>query len=116
MTTGITPAFGEVADIRVFPLADPHILQLSTICSHATINFGMEVKVETPGAEDVIYVDIANFDCYDMIIGTPFMRKNKVLLDFEKNQVVVNGVATPAIRVALDETDGRLCRYRSMDK
>jgi hypothetical protein len=90
-------------------LADPHILQLGTIGSCVTINFGMEVKVETPGAEDVIYVDIVNFDCYDMIIGMPFMCKNKVLLDFEKNQVVVNSVATPAIRVVLDETDGRLC-------
>jgi hypothetical protein len=94
-----------VADIRVFPLADPHILQLGTIGSCATVNFGMEVKVETPGAKDVIYVDIANFDCYDMIIGMPFMCKNKVLLDFEKNQVIVNGVATPAICVVLDETN-----------
>jgi hypothetical protein len=97
-----------VADIRVFPLANPHILQLGTIGSHVTVNFGTEVKVETPGAEDVIYVDIANFDCYDMIIGTPFMHKNKVPLDFEKNQVVVNSVATLAIHVVLDETDGQL--------
>jgi hypothetical protein len=115
-TTGIAPAFGEVADIQVFPLADPHILQLSTIGSCATINFGMEVKVETPGAKDFIYVDIVNFDRYDMIIGMPFMHKNKVLLDFEKNQVIVNGVATLAICVVLDKTDGWLCRYKSTDK
>jgi hypothetical protein len=76
----------------------------------------MEVKVETPGAKDVIYVDIVNFDHYDMIIGTPFMRKNKVLLDFEKNQVIVNSVATLAIHVVLDKTDRQLHQYRSMDK
>jgi hypothetical protein len=81
-----------------------------------TINFGMEVKVETSDAKDVISVNIVNFDHYDMIIGMSFMCQNKVLLDFEKNQVVVNGVATLAKCVVLDETDGQLCRYRSADK
>jgi hypothetical protein len=28
----------------------------------------------------------------------------------------VNDVATPAVRVALEDTDGRLRRYRSIDK
>jgi len=32
-TSGITPAFAQVADIPVFPLANPHILQLGTIGS-----------------------------------------------------------------------------------
>ena len=115
-TTGITPSFAEVANIWVFPLADPHILQLGTIGSHATVNFGTDIKVEIPGGKDNIYVDIANFDRYDMIIGTPFMHKNKVLLDFDKNQVVVNSVATPARHVVLDKANRRLRQYRSTEK
>ena len=32
-TMGLTPAFAQVADIRVFPLANPHTLQLGTVGS-----------------------------------------------------------------------------------
>jgi len=51
-----------------------------------------------------------------MIIGTPFMHKNKVVLDFENKQVIVNGKSTPAVKVLLNDSDGRLRRYRSVDK
>jgi hypothetical protein len=115
-TTGITPTFAQVADIAVFPLLDPHILQLGTIGSHSVVNYGTEVEVVAPGAEGPLYMDIANFECYDMIIGTPYMRANKVHLDFENDQVIVNRVATAAMKVTLADTDRRLCWYRSMDK
>jgi hypothetical protein len=115
-TTGITPTFAQVADIPVFPLLDPHILQLGTIGSRSVVNYGTEVEVTAPGARGQIYMDIANFDRYDMIIGTPYMRHNKVQLDFENDQVIVNGVATPATKVTLADTDGRLRRYRATDK
>ena len=51
--------------------------------------------MEAPGIKDKTYVDIANFDHYNMIIGTPFMCTNKVILDFENNMVIANGVTTP---------------------
>ena len=115
-TTGITPTYAQVADISVFPLSDPHVLQLGTIGSRSVVNYGTEVGVVVPGAEGTIYMDVANFDRYDMIIGTPYMRQNKVQLDFENDQVIVNGVATPATKVTLADTDGRLRRYRATDK
>jgi hypothetical protein len=115
-TTGITPTFAQVADIAVFPLLDPHVLQLGTIGSRSVVNYGTEVEVVAPGAEGPLYMDVANFDRYDMIIGTPYMRANKVHLDFENDQVIVNGVATAAMKVTLADTDGRLRRYRSTDK
>jgi hypothetical protein len=43
------------------------------------------VDVTVLGAKGPIYMDIANFDRYDMIIGTPYMRHNKVQLDFEND-------------------------------
>ena len=63
-----------------------------------------------------MYVDVANFDRYDMIIGTPFMRKHGVKLDFVKNQVIIAGVATPAIKAKVPDMDERARRYRSVDK
>jgi hypothetical protein len=115
-TTGLTPAFAQVADLRVFPLTNPHTLQLGTVGSRATVNYGADVRMEAPGISDDTYVDIANFDRYDMIIGTPFMNKNKVILDFENKQVIVNGKSTPAVKVLLGDNDARLRRYRSVDR
>ncbi|KAF5382164.1 hypothetical protein D9615_004468 [Tricholomella constricta] len=79
-TTGLTPSFAQVADIRVFPLEDPLILQLGTRGSRATVNFGTTVEAALPGFKGKVYMDLANFDRYDVIIGTPFMRANNVVL------------------------------------
>ncbi|KAF5366917.1 hypothetical protein D9615_010716 [Tricholomella constricta] len=115
-TTGVTPAFSQVAGLRVYPLDAPITLQLGTIGSRSTVNFGSDALVKTHGSEEMLYVNIANFDRYDMIIGTPFMRKHGVILDFATNTVVVNGVSTEATKVDLRDTDGRLRRYRTTDK
>jgi hypothetical protein len=84
-TMRITPTFAQVADITVLPLLNPHTLQLGTVGSRSTVNYGTETQVTAPGVNSTIYMDIANFDRYDMIIGTPFMRANRVQLDFENN-------------------------------
>ncbi|KAF8221237.1 hypothetical protein L208DRAFT_1534276 [Tricholoma matsutake] len=97
-TTGIMPTFTQVAEITVFPLSNLHTLQLGTVGSCSTINFGMETLVTAPGVNSTIYMDIANFDCYNMIIGTPFMQANQVHLNFKHNQVIVNGVVIPAMK------------------
>jgi len=88
-TMGIMPSSVNVAKITVFPLKNPHVLQLGTIGSCASVNFGTYVEIATHGTSQREYVDVANFDCYDMIIGTPFMRTYKVILDFVNNTVCV---------------------------
>ncbi|KAG6898730.1 hypothetical protein C0995_008679 [Termitomyces sp. Mi166 len=99
-TMGITP-----------PLTEPLMLQLGTVGSHAVVQFGMEVKIKVLGHPTKEYVDIANFDRYDMIIGMPFMHKNKVTLDFMNNEVIVNGMLLRAKRIVLVDTDGCLQCY-----
>lgn len=115
-TTGITPTFAHIANIVVDTLLDPHILQLGTIGSRSIIKYGADVQVEVCGKVSTIYVDIANFDRYDMIVGTPFMRQQKVVLNFVTNEVIIDGKALPAVRVQLKDTDGRLRRYRASEK
>ncbi|KAG6881826.1 hypothetical protein C0995_000454, partial [Termitomyces sp. Mi166 len=107
-TTGITPQFAHVNAIRVHELSEPLMLQLGTVGSHAVVQFGAEVKIKASGHLTKEYVDIANFDRYDMIIGTPFMRKNKVTLDFINNKVIVNRMLLKAERIVLADTDGCL--------
>jgi hypothetical protein len=62
MTVGITPVFMCVAEISTFSLLDPHIIQLGTVGSCATINLGSFVPVKVPGGyESACYMDVANY-------------------------------------------------------
>ena len=115
-TTGITPAFAELAQIPVDELEDPHILQLGTIGSRSAIKYGADVEVNIEGEKQSTYVDIANFDRYEMIIGTPFMRRNKVILDLEKDEVIFKGRRIPGIKVSTKEAELFARRQRSTDK
>ncbi|KAG6882471.1 hypothetical protein C0995_014568, partial [Termitomyces sp. Mi166 len=67
-TTGIMPQFVHVNTIHIHELTEPLMLQLGTVGSRAVVQFGMEVKIKMLGHLTKEYVDIANFDCYDMII------------------------------------------------
>jgi len=115
-TSGITPSYAELANIIVDTLETPHILQLGTVGSRSIIKFGADVAISIGGRSHLSYVDVVNFDHYDMIIGTPFMRKNKVLLDFQDNRVIINGASIPAVKVEMKDGDPRLRRYRATDK
>jgi len=114
--TGIIPSFVDVAKITVFPLKNPHMLQLGTIGSRASINFGAYVDVATHSALKREYVDVANFDRYDMIIGTPFMRSRKVVLNFKNDIVKIGDQAIPATKVLVPDMDDCIRRYRTTDK
>ena len=104
-TTGITPAFAELTKVKVDTLQDPHVLQLETVGSRFIIKYGADVMILVAKLKTTTYVDIANFDHYDMIVGTPWMRKHKVVLDFDTNRVIINGMPIMAIKVTAKETD-----------
>jgi len=115
-TTGITPAFAEHAKVRIDTLEDPHILQLGTVGSRSSIKYGADVMIQVAKVKSTSYVDIANFDRYDMIIGTPWMRRYKVILDFENSKVIVDGTPVDAIKIREKDLDPRLRRHRTTDK
>jgi len=114
--TGITPSFVDVAKITVFPLKNPYVLQLRTVDSCASINFGLYIDVAMHGSLQQEYVDVANFDHYDMIIGTPFMRSRKVILDFENDTIKIGNQLIPATKVLVPDTNDRVRRYCATEK
>ncbi|KAG6882906.1 hypothetical protein C0992_010313 [Termitomyces sp. T32_za158] len=65
-TTGVTPQFCQVHDIYVSELKEPLLLQLGTVGSRAVVQFGMQATVACAGMTTWEYMDVANFDCYDM--------------------------------------------------
>lgn len=114
--TGITPSFAHVAGIKVFLLQDPVQLQLGTVGSRLQINYGTKAMLNAPGLNTLAYLDIANFDRYDMIIGSPFMWKHKVVLDFKEGTVRINGVTTKAELTVPVNIDDRQCQQRTVEK
>ncbi|KAG6898963.1 hypothetical protein C0995_007599 [Termitomyces sp. Mi166 len=115
-TTGIMPQFAHVNEIHVHELSEPLMLQLGTVGSRTMVQFGVEVRIKALGHLMKEYVDIANFNCYDMIVGMPFMHRNQVILDFITNEVIVNGMPLKAERIVLADTDGHLRCYQTMEK
>ena len=53
--------------------------------SKSVINYGANVTIKCQGKESEEYFDIINIDCYDAILGTPFLRKHEVIIDFVNN-------------------------------
>ena len=67
--------------------------------------YGADININIEGDKMPIYIDIANFDRYEMIIGTPFIRRNQVVLDFKNNEVIINGKQILAVTVSAKEAE-----------
>ncbi|KAG6858703.1 hypothetical protein C0995_014643, partial [Termitomyces sp. Mi166 len=66
-TMGITPQFAHVNTICIHELTEPLMLQLGTVGSRAVVQFNVEVKIKMSEHPTKEYVDIVNFNFYDMI-------------------------------------------------
>ena len=83
--------FAQVARCDIIRLENPAILQLGCAGSRSRINFGTRAPVASGPFGAEVYFDIANLDRYDAVLGTPFLRRFSVLLDFKDNCVRIDG-------------------------
>ena len=98
MTASVTHDFAQVVNLKVVQLENPVTLQLEMVGSHSMINFSARTHLELgPVREDDAYLDIINIDQYDMIIGTPFMRKHGLVLNFNMNSLRIQGEIVPTL-------------------
>ena len=81
----ISPNFIRAAKIEPFLLDKPIGIQLAVTGSKSVINYGMNATIKCKGKESKEYFDIINIDYYDAILGTPFLRKHKVIINFVNN-------------------------------
>ena len=77
----VTPNFTWVAILTVMELAKPEKLQLGCLGSQSKVKFVTVSSIEFASIDVNTYLDIANLDKYDTILGTPFMRKHGISLD-----------------------------------
>ncbi|KAJ7939473.1 hypothetical protein B0H13DRAFT_2300752 [Mycena leptocephala] len=59
------------------------------------------------------YLDIVNLDRFDVIVGTKFLRKHKISLDFEFNTIWVAGV--PSSTLTEKEENGEVERRNALN-
>ena len=78
----LSPEFMRATGTKTFPLEKPIALQLACIGSRSMINYGTRVTIKIGRKVVEEYFDITNVEHYNMILGTPFLRKMGIVLDF----------------------------------
>ena len=97
--------FTRAMGIQMFALEKPIALQLACIGSRLMINYGthMTIKIGHKVVEE--YFDITNIEHYDMILGTPFLRKMGIVLDFRSPGMArIGNKVIPTGKVSFDES------------
>ena len=57
--------------------------------SKSVINYGTNTTIQINDEELKEYFDIVNIDYYNAILGTPFLEKFKVVIDFVKDCLTI---------------------------
>ena len=78
----ISPKFTRAAKIKTFTLEKPIGIQLAVTGSKSVINYGTNTTINVNGNELKEYFNVVNIDYYNAILGTPFLKKYKVIIDF----------------------------------
>jgi hypothetical protein len=83
----ISPKLMNITRIKVLELTEQVLLQLGMAGSQSKINYGVNSHIVYGPIKADHYFDVINIDRYDAILGTLFMHKHGIVLDFELNQV-----------------------------
>ena len=101
----LSPEFMRATGIKMFALEKPIALQLACIGSRSMINYRTHVTIKIGRKVVKEYFDITYVEHYDAILGTPFLRKMGIVLDFRSpgmarigNEVILTG------KVSFDES------------
>ena len=105
----ISLEFAMSANLKAHELEEPVPLQLGTVGSHSKINFGLFADFELSSKKGSHYFDVVNIDRYDVILGTEFMRKHGVALDFDLDEVRVRGKVLDTVV----KSESMICQVRS---
>ena len=78
----ISPDFTHAMGIVTNKLENPVGLQLACISSKLMISYGAMSTIAFRNQHIEEYFDVANIDYYNVILGTPFLRRLGITLDF----------------------------------
>ena len=89
--TLLSPEFTQATGTKTFAPAQPIALQLVCIGSWSMINYRTHVTVKIGHKVVEEYFNITNIEHYNAILGTPFLRKMGIILDFRSPGIIWMG-------------------------
>jgi hypothetical protein len=102
-TDAVMPELTRITGLKIYELKEQVPLQLGTRGSQSKINYGMKACIKYGPIKVNQYFDIVNIDRYDVILGTVFMRKHGIILNFKRNQVRIGDKELPTLHEDADE-------------
>src|SRR3978361_796319 len=91
----ISSEFVRANKLPKFELEKPIILQLACMGSKSTVQYGLTAKILLGNEKYDEYFTIANVNYYDVILGTPFLHRFEILLNFKNNCVKMGKLSFP---------------------
>ncbi len=92
----LSPVLAYITQADRVDLREQMGLQLGTKGSHTKITQGARANMNLGSmAEKQYYFDVVNIDRYDVVLGTPFVTRHNVELDFKNHCIIINGKAIP---------------------
>ena len=82
--------FMRATGIKTFALEQPIAWQLACIGSQSMIHYRTHVTIKIGCKVVEEYFDIVNVEHYNVILGTPFLRKMGIVLDFRSEEHTSN--------------------------
>ena len=112
----ISPAFIHATGIVLIELEKLIGLQLACVGSKSTINYGAESTIMFGTACVEEYLDITNIDYYDVILGTPFLQRLNITLDFTSPSAIPIGTTVVPRNIPPQTSEGvtRVANRRSL--
>jgi hypothetical protein len=99
----VTPELTRITGLKIYELKEQMPLQLGTRGSQLKINYGTKACIKYGLIEANQYFDIVNINRYDVTLGTIFMRKHGIILNFKRNQVRIGDRELPTLRKDADK-------------
>ena len=88
--------------VKTFALEKPIALQLACIGSQSMVNYGTHVTIKI-GRK--VVEEYSNIEHYNAILGTPFLRKMGIVLDFRSPGMAwIGNKVIPTRKVSFDES------------
>ncbi|KAF8626391.1 hypothetical protein AX15_004889 [Amanita polypyramis BW_CC] len=78
----ISANFASVLALEMFQLKKPIKLQMATSGSRSSINHGARAELQVGEFKQMRYFDVVNLDRYNIILGTPFLKEHKIILNY----------------------------------
>ncbi|KAJ8095573.1 hypothetical protein PM082_023103 [Marasmius tenuissimus] len=105
----VSPDFARIAKLAVYHLENPVTFQLGTKGSRSRISHGCDTKYSFASSHETVsevgYFDVANIDRYDAVVGTVFMRRHGLSLNFSDNSIRLNGKSIPTLDEGEETTE-----------